>query len=96
MALREENDDPGRVGVSATPAEEDALHRELAVMRGRQQHLEAQVRELERQLLAAETARAEADQRFRRQAALVDEIQRTLSWRITAPLRALSRALRRR
>ena len=76
-------------------AEPDEALRALEVARGRERHLEQQIERLEQRLLDVETDLAAAKLQSRRAHDLVDELHGTLSWRITAPLRAVSHLLRR-
>lgn len=72
----------------------DAAHRELEVARGRARLLSEQVALLEERLLEAETRVAEMQRSAARASALVADLQRTTSWRVTAPLRAFRRLLK--
>lgn len=73
----------------------DAAQRELEVARGRARLLTEQVALLEKRLLEAETRLAEMQRSVDRASTLADDIQRTTSWRVTAPLRAFRRLLKR-
>ena len=73
----------------------DAAHRELDVGRGHVRLLSEQIAVLEQRLLEAETRLAEMQRSVERASALADDIQRTTSWRVTAPLRAVRRLLKR-
>ena len=73
----------------------DAAHRELEVARGRKRLLSEQVALLEKRLLEAETRLAEMQRSVERASTIADDIQRTTSWRVTAPLRAFRRLLKR-
>lgn len=87
------------IEVEASPhatADTDDLLRELEVARGREEHLTKQTETLEERLLEAETARATSEQETRRALDRIEELRATTSWRITAPVRAMSRLLGRR
>jgi hypothetical protein len=76
--------------VEVRPSDSAVLH-ELDVVRGREALLKEQVALLEERLLEAETRVTEMEREVDRYAAQVGEMKRTLSWRITAPLRAVRR-----
>ena len=73
----------------------DAALRQLDVAKGRAKHLSAQVEKLEGHLLEKEKELTGLQRELRARSAMVDEIQRTLSWRVTKPLRAVRRLLSR-
>jgi hypothetical protein len=100
MSLSEHHEDLGLLNTSS-PVDDDVLARDTAlrqleVARGRERHLVKQVEKLERRLLEAETDVAEMRLEVRHALALEEEIRRTRSWKITAPLRTGSRLLGRR
>jgi len=84
-------------GSGADPSREelDGALRALEVAGARERHLEQQVERLEQRLLEVETDLASAKLESRRARDDADELRSTLSWRITAPLRAMSNLLRR-
>jgi len=98
MSIREEQTEvarPGATELDSALAATDSASRQLDVARGRQKHLSRQVEKLEGRLLEAETRLAESQRSVERAIALADGIQRTTSWRVTAPLRAVRRLLKR-
>jgi len=86
--------EPALDAASAATATDWVL-RQLDVAKGREKHLRQQVEKLERRLLAKEKELAGLQRELRARSAMVDEIQRTLSWRVTKPLRAVRRLLAR-
>ena len=76
-------------------AELDEALQALEVAKGHERLLEEQVARLERRLLDVETDLAATKLEARRAQDTVGETYGTLSWRITAPLRAVSAFLRR-
>jgi len=83
------------IELDAALAATDSALRQLDVARGRERHLSEQVAVLEERLLEAETRLAEMQRSVVRASTLADDIQRTTSWRVTAPLRAVRRLLKR-
>ena len=69
----------------------DSALRQLDVAKGREKRLREQVDKLETRLLAKEKEHTSFQRELRAGSELVGEIQRTLSWRITKPLRAVRR-----
>jgi hypothetical protein len=95
-SLEELEESPPASLAGHPPREElDEVLRTLEVAKGRELHLEQQVERLERQLLEMETEVAAARLESRRAEDFVGEMRATLSWRVTAPLRAVSKLLRR-
>lgn len=74
----------------------DAALRKLDVAEGRERRLRDQVRLLEERLLEAEQEITALHREIRARAELGAEMRRTLSWRITRPLRVGRRLLRPR
>jgi hypothetical protein len=100
MALSEQREDvelldESSLGVDHTSATRDSAQRLLEVAKGRERHLVHQVELLEERLLETETKLAEMQQEVERAMDLVGAIQRTTSWRVTAPLRTARRLLGR-
>jgi predicted nucleic acid-binding Zn-ribbon protein len=105
MATRERQAEAERSEASAVPDREadleealaaaDSARRKLDVARGREAHLVGQIERLEERLVATEEDVAALGREVQRRDALVADIQRTLSWRVTAPLRAIRRAFPR-
>jgi hypothetical protein len=74
---------------------EDAALRKLDVAEGRERYLREQVELLEQRLLDAEQEITALHREIRVRAEVGAEMQRTLSWRVTKPLRAIRRLLPR-
>ena len=89
MSIREH-----RVEVAPEAADDSAL-RKLDVAEGRERHLREQVELLEERLLEAEKEISALHREIRVRAEIGAEMQRTLSWRVTKPLRAIRRLLPR-
>ncbi len=89
MSIREH-----RVEVAPEAADDSAL-RKLDVAEGRERHLREQVELLEERLLEAEKEITALHREIRARAEVGAEMQRTLSWRVTKPLRAIRRLLPR-
>lgn len=82
--------------VEVTPeASDDSALRTLDVAEGRERHLREQVELLEERLLEAEKEISALHREIRVRAEVGAEMQRTLSWRVTKPLRAIRRLLPR-
>ena len=99
MSIREQ---PTEVEPGGRPAElhdalaaVDSARRQLDVAEGREKHLREQVELLEERLLEAEKEITALHREIRARAELGAEMRRTLSWRVTKPLRAGRRLLRR-
>jgi hypothetical protein len=73
----------------------DSALRKLDVAEAREKHLRQQVELLEERLLEAEREITALHREIRIRAELGAEMQRTLSWRVTKPLRAVRRLLPR-
>ncbi len=71
------------------PAEVNTLKSEVAVQKQRQEQAVAEISRLQAQLAHAQLALSESDER-------VDAMVTSTSWRVTRPLRALSRLIRLR
>ena len=81
--------------LDAASAATDSVLRQLDVAKGREKRLIQQVEKLEVRLLEKEKELTGLKRELRARSAMVDEIQRTLSWRATKPLRAVRRLLAR-
>ena len=79
----------------APEAADDSTLRKLDVAEGRERHLREQVELLEERLLEAEKEISALHREIRVRAEVGAEMQRTLSWRVTRPLRAIRRLLPR-
>lgn len=84
-----------RAELDAALAAADSARRRLDVADGREKRLREQVELLEARLLVAEKEITELHREIRARAELGAEMRRTLSWRVTKPLRAGRRLLRR-
>jgi hypothetical protein len=89
MSIREH-----RAEVTQEAADHSTL-RKLDVAEGRERHLREQVELLEKRLLEAEKEISALHREIRVRAELGAEMRRTLSWRVTKPLRAARRHLPR-
>lgn len=89
MSIREQ-----RAEVAPEVAD-DSTSRKLDVAEGRERYLREQVELLEERLLEAEKEITALHREIRDRAELGAEMQRTLSWRVTKPLRAVRRLLPR-
>jgi len=78
-----------------TLAVTDSTLRRLDVAKGREKHLTEQVDKLERRLLEKEKELTGLQRELKNRSEAVGEIQRTFSWRVTKPLRAVRRLLSR-
>jgi len=81
--------------LDAALAATDSALRQLDIAKGREKHLRQQVDKLERHLLEKEKELTGLQRELRARAELVGELHRTLSWRVTRPLRAVRRLLAR-
>lgn len=99
MSIREQRTEvePERTAeLDAAVAAADSARRKLDVAEGREKHLREQVELLEERLLEAEEEITTLHREIRARAELGAEMRRTLSWRVTKPLRTGRRLLRRR
>jgi hypothetical protein len=99
MSIREhraeiESEAPAELAAALAAA--DSALRKLDVAEGRKKHLREQVGLLEARLLDAEKEITALHREIRARSELGAEMQRTLSWRVTKPLRAVRRLLPRR
>ncbi len=94
MSIREQRPEVEQEDAT-TFAAADSAWRQLDVARGREKHLTEQVDKLERRLLEKEKELTGLQRELRKRSEAVGEIQRTLSWRVTKPLRAVRRLLAR-
>ena len=94
MSIREQQPEIGQENQTTFAATDSAL-RQLDVAKGREQRLTEHVDKLERRLLEKEKELTSLQRELRARSEIVDEIQRTLSWRVTKPLRAVKRLLAR-
>ncbi len=95
MSIREQQtEDEQRL--DAAIAETDSALRQLDVAKGGEQRLRRQVDKLERRLLDKEKELTGLQRELKRRSEIVGELQRTVSWRVTRPLRAVRRLLGRR
>ena len=85
MSIREH-----RAEVAPDRADDSTL-RQLDVAEGRERHLREQVELLQERLLEAEKEISALHREIRIRAELGAEMRRTLSWRVTRPLRAARR-----
>lgn len=92
MSIREQQTEEERQLAAALAATDSAL-RKLDIAKGREQRLRGQVDKLERRLLEKEKELTGLQVELRRRSEIVGELQRTLSWRVTKPLRAIRRLL---
>ena len=98
MSTREQPTEVAQEGAAeldAALAASDSALRQLDVGKGREKHLREQVDKLERRLLEKEKALTSLQRELENRSEVVVEIQRTLSWRVTKPLRAVRRLLAR-
>ena len=77
--------------LDAALAATDSALRQLDVAKGREKQLREQVDKLERHLLEKEKELTGLQRELRARSELVGELHRTLSWRVTKPLRAVRR-----
>ncbi|CAN5183158.1 hypothetical protein BH20ACT13_BH20ACT13_23970 [soil metagenome] len=94
MSIREQQPEIEQENDTTFAAADSAL-RQLDVARGREKHLTEQVDKLERRLLEKEKELTSLQRELENRSETVGEIQRTLSWRVTKPLRAVRRLLAR-
>lgn len=98
MSIREqptEVEPEATAELDAAQAAADSALRKLNVAEGREKHLREQVERLEARLLEAEKEITTLHRQIRARAELGAEMRRTVSWRVTRPLRAGRRLLRR-
>jgi len=98
MSIREqptELEPEGPADLDDALAAADSARRRLDVAERRERHLREQVELLEARLLEAEKEITALHREIRARAELGAEMRRTLSWRLTKPLRAGRRLLRR-
>lgn len=98
MSIREQQPEVApeqAMELDATGAATDSALRQLDVAKGRERHLREQVDKLERRLLEKEKELTRLQRELRARSELVGELQRTLSWRVTKPLRAFRRLFAR-
>ena len=98
MSIREQQDESEEqrtLEVDEALAAADSALRQLDVAKGRERHLREQVDKLERRLLEKEKELTGLQREVRARSEMVGELQRTLSWRVTRPLRAVRRLLAR-
>jgi hypothetical protein len=98
MSIREhrtEVEPEGAAELDAALAAADSALRKLDVGEGREKRLREQVELLEERLLEAEKEITALHREIRARSELGAEMQRTLSWRVTKPLRAVRRFLPR-
>ncbi len=81
--------------LGAALAATDSALRQLDVAKGREKHLREQVDKLERRLLEKEKELTGLQRELRARSEIVGDLQRTFSWRVTKPLRAVRRLLSR-
>ncbi len=94
MSLREQQPELEQED-DTTLAVTDSTLRQLDVAKGREKHLTEQVDKLERRLLEKEKELTGLQRELKNRSEAVGEIQRTFSWRVTKPLRAVRRLLSR-
>ncbi|MBA3333089.1 MAG: hypothetical protein H0U30_03780 [Actinobacteria bacterium] len=94
MSIREQQPEIEQENETTFAATDSAL-RQLDVAKGREKRLTEQVDKLERRLLDKESELTSLQRELRARSEIVDEIQRTLSWRVTKPLRAARRLFSR-
>ncbi len=73
----------------------DSALRKLGIAKGREKQLRGQVDKLERRLLEKEKELTSLQRELENRSEIVVDLQRTLSWRVTKPLRAVRRLLAR-
>jgi predicted nucleic acid-binding Zn-ribbon protein len=98
MSIREqptEVEPEGTAELDDALAAADSARRQLDVAEGREKRLREQVELLEVRLLEAEKEITALHREIRGRAELGAQMRRTLSWRVTKPLRAGRRLLRR-
>lgn len=81
--------------LDAALAATDSALRQLDIAKGRERLLSQQVEKLEGRLLEKEKELTGLQRELCNRSEMVGEIQRTLSWRVTKPLRAARRLLAR-
>jgi len=94
MSIREQRteiDPEGSTELHEALAAADSALRKLDVAEGHERHLREQVELLERRLLEAEKEITTLHREIRARSELGAEMRRTLSWRVTKPLRAVRR-----
>ena len=98
MSIREqqpEGEQQRAIELDAALAATDSALRQLDIAKSREKQLRGQVHKLERRLLEKEKELTSLQRELENRSEIVVDIQRTLSWRVTNPLRAVRRLLAR-
>ena len=98
MSIREQQPEVEQqraIELDAALAATDSALRQLDIAKGREKQLRGQVHKLERRLLEKEKELTSLQRELENRSEIVVDIQRTLSWRVTKPLRAVRRLLAR-
>ena len=95
MASARANEEESRAERERSRAEEERLRAEREQLRAEQERLRAQRDSQAQAFAAARDVALERDASFNRVRAEVEDLKRSYSWRLMAPLRALYGAMRR-